>query len=175
MNRGKAERTALFLVLITTNACVLVLLLYATGIRINLTPSYPIGFYRKANEPWHKNDLVMACLPKNTAVMAIDRGYLARSRNCEGHTPVLKKVLAVAGDHVLVSDQVYVNGQPIPNTRLSRSDSSGRALESAVGGETRHHDVWLLSDHFQSSFDSRYFGAIRDSLILFKVVPVWTF
>ena len=175
MSRGMPERATLFMVIIVANAALIVGAMMVSGLRINLTPSFPIGFYKVRPERWAKYDLVMSCLPDATARLAIERGYLANSSNCGGHTPVIKRVMAVEGDVVEVRDRVYVNGTPVENTQLDGADAQGRALKPAHGEVTDSRHVWLLSDHYQASFDSRYFGSVDRSLVLFKVVPLWTF
>ena len=174
MSRGMPERAALFIVIIVANAALIVGAMIVAGVRINLTPSFPIGLYKVRPERWEKYDLVMSCLPADAARLAIERGYLANSTNCGGHTPVIKRVMAVEGDVVQIKDRVYINGTPVDNTQLDGFDSQGRALEPAKGELTDSRHVWLLSDHYQASFDSRYFGSVDRSLVLFKVVPLWT-
>ncbi|MGJ8530081.1 conjugative transfer signal peptidase TraF [Maritalea sp.] len=175
MDKGRAESVSLFIVMIVSNAALIVALLMLFGVRVNLTPSFPIGLYKKQVGGWDKFDLVMSCIPNESAKLAVERGYLANSTNCNGHTPVIKRVMAVEGDYVEVKDMVYVNGTPVKNTTLSKLDSSGRKLIPAVGELTDSRHVWLLSDHLQASFDSRYFGSVDRSLVMFKVVPIWTF
>lgn len=146
------------------------------GLRVNWTASYPLGIYRPLNTPWHKGDLVIADVPVDGSIFqaALRRGYIhAGIRKPE---PILKRVVAVAGDRVDVADVVSVNGTVIPNSRLLMYDTAGRPVpHDAISGIVPAGYVWLMSDYSPQSFDSRYFGAIAAKYIRGPVRPllVW--
>ncbi len=90
---------------------------FAGGYRVNLTPSEPLGLWRivPLNRPVAVNDTVFIC-PPATAEMreARARGYL-RSGSCpEGVAPLIKTVIAVAGQHVEIGASVSVGGGWFP-------------------------------------------------------------
>jgi len=165
---------AKWLSIVVLNVLGVGMLILFLGIRLNISPSYPMGLYKEVKGQWGRHDLVLSCLPKDVATMGIDRGYLGLSSQCNGHTPVIKKVIALAGDTVEIASQMRVNGEVIPNTPVNSADYLGRPLPRADGGTTPDGYVWLLSNHIENSFDSRYYGTIPTSLVQFKLEPLWT-
>jgi len=165
-----------FALLIVVNFAAIVVGLTVGGFRLNLSNSQPVGLYREVSGGWDRGDLVFSCLPQEAAAVAVERGYLSTNAvNCGGHTPVLKRVMALPGDRVDIVDQVFINGELIPNTVLLDADSMGRRFEVASGGPVANGQAWLIGNEIKYSWDSRYFGPVDQSLIMAKVEPVWTF
>ncbi len=81
----------------------------ASGLRVNFTPSVPVGLYRQTSIPTtevSRGMLVAACPPPNATELGRRRGYLAVGP-CPGNVePLLKTVVAVDGDIVAVSSAV---------------------------------------------------------------------
>lgn len=165
-----------FLLLIVVNFALIVGGLTIGGFRLNLSNSQPVGLYREVSGDWNRGDLVFSCLPQTAAAIAVERGYLSTNAvNCGGHTPVLKRVMALPGDQVNIAEQVFINGEAVPNTHLQKADSQGRGFQMATGGQVADGQVWLIGNEIKYSWDSRYFGPVDQSLIMAKVRPVWTF
>lgn len=146
------------------------------GLWWNSTPSYPIGLWRVTSSIWQKGDLVLVDVPGDDALIltACDRGYL-RSGPCGGRAPLLKRVVAVEGDNVVVSDRVFVDGREQRNGRLLTVDRAGRPLsQRARSGVVPAGAVWLMSDYTDRSFDSRYFGALPAALVRGRAELLWT-
>lgn len=100
-------------------------------------------------------DIVLTRLPADVATLAAQRGYLP------SHIPLLKRVGAVAPQHVCIVDgQVRIDGVPaaavLPVDRLSRPLSFWPQCRPLADDE-----LFLLSEANPASFDSRYFGPIR--------------
>lgn len=155
----------------------LILLLGGAGFRVNLTPSEPLGLWRivKPNRPILVGDLVFIC-PPDTDVMhkARARGYL-RFGLCEGLVaPLIKTVVATAGQAIQISDAVRVDGRPLPHSRVSGVDGQGREMTPYDGGVVPPGTVFLHSE-FPGSFDSRYFGPLSMNGILGLAQEVWTY
>jgi len=79
------------------------------GIRINFTPSEPLGLWR--NLPLDRDavvgDMVFVCLPRSALVdEARARGYLRRGLCVSGYAPLIKTVVAVAGQQVEIGQTV---------------------------------------------------------------------
>jgi len=152
--------------------------LTVSGIRINLTDSMPLGFYRMTPGKIERGSIAMICpdLTNPAVRVAYERGYFpARWFACEGGVaPLLKPVLALPGDLVEVAQEgIRVNGQEIENSGRLASDSAGRPLPwLASSGEVPARHVWLFSNYSPASFDSRYFGTVETSAILGKMEPV---
>ena len=135
----------------------------------NASASAPLGLYRVAQKgKLSTGDLVLAWAPESARRLAAERGYLPRS------VPLTKRAAATAGDMVCVSEwRILINGK-VAATLLT-ADRQGRPLPSWTGCRNLATDeVFLLMAEVPQSFDSRYFGPIRTSAILGKLVPLWT-
>lgn len=130
------------------------------GWRVNITGSLPGVFYRVSEDP-ARGDFIRFCPPTVVAALPDSIGW---EDSCDGKVPLIKRVIAVAGDSVVVdSAGVWVNGVLLPNSRPKRTASDGSPLPSAVGEyvlEAGH--VWVVGEH-EDSYDSRYFGSITIS------------
>lgn len=135
---------------------------FGAGIRINTTPSEPLGIWRI--EPLHRRieigDLVFVCMPDGAErAEGKSRGYL-RWGLCSGGTgPLIKQVVAVAGQQVEIGKDVSINGAVLDNSRLVERDGRGRPLRPYSGGTVPPGEVFLHSS-FPGSWDSRYFGPV---------------
>ncbi|GLR98371.1 conjugal transfer protein TraF [Bradyrhizobium liaoningense] len=150
---------------------------WGAGLRINLTPSYPRGLWRikTLDRAAAAGDLVFIC-PPDTAEFkrAFARGYIRRGLCAGGLSPLIKTVAAVSGQQVDVTDQVSIDGRPLPGSDVRRADAAGRLLASFAGGIIPAGELYLHSD-FAGSYDSRYFGPIPSSGVLGLARPVFTF
>lgn len=151
----------------------------ASGVKMNWTPSLPVGLYLV--RPLHgvpaRGVIVEACLPDQAASFAVARGYVAEGSCPDGSMPVLKPAMAVPGDLVEVgADGVRVNGARVVPPALP-VDGLGRPLEAIAHGArlVPTDAVWLLSGHEVRSFDSRYFGAVPVTVIRSVAWPLLTF
>jgi conjugative transfer signal peptidase TraF len=144
---------------------------YRPAVRIvyNASSSAPMGWYliQPVTSP-KVGDYVLATLPAEAATLAAQRGYLPAG------VPIVKRVGAVAGQHVCAREDVLsIDGGP--SGRILRSDQQGRALptwqqcRSILTGE-----LFLLSTTNPASFDSRYFGPIRAAAVRGQAVSLWT-
>lgn len=147
------------------------------GFRINLTPSEPLGLWLivALDRPAAAGDLVFICPPQTAVMMAArERGYL-RSGICPGGVaPLIKTVVAVAGQHVEIGARVTIDGRPIAFSDLAERDGNGRPMKPFPGGVVPDESVFLHSP-FRSSYDSRYFGPLPASGILGLAQPVLTY
>jgi conjugative transfer signal peptidase TraF len=151
----------------------------AAGIRINHTPSLPIGIWivEPAREALRRGQVVSFCLADQHIVqLARDRGYLGRGSCPGGHEPLLKRVYGVPGDRVrLDAAGVTVNGIRLRGTSPLVSDGAGRRLASARFRTwvLAADEVWVGSRAAPSSFDSRYFGPVSLSNLMGIAKLVW--
>ncbi len=111
--------------------------------------------------------IVLTRLPADAATLAAQRGYLP------AHIPLLKRVGAVAPQHVCIIDgQVRIDGVPVaaalPADRLGRPLASWRHCRPLMEGE-----LFLLSATNPASFDSRYFGPVSAAAVIGIAHPVW--
>lgn len=148
------------------------------GARINTTASCPVGLYWEIDAPIEKGAMVIFC-PSESPVFdqAEARGYIGAGFCPGGYGLMIKKILAVSGDHISVSDQgVCVNGEMVPNSKPLDIDRAGQPIPRyRVDDYTlRTEQVLLMSDHSPLSFDARYFGPISQSQIRSVIRPVLT-
>lgn len=150
---------------------------YAAGIRLNTTPSIPVGIYRLTDDAIVKGAYVLFCPPPAPVFdMAKARGYLGAGFCPGGYGHLMKKILAVTDDVVAIGpDGVGVNGLLLPLSAPIKADGGGRPLPgyeaSWVLGSA---EVLVMSDSNRGSFDGRYFGTIQRSQIEGVVRPVYT-
>ncbi|OED00550.1 conjugative transfer signal peptidase TraF [Rhizobium sp. YK2] len=153
------------------------LVAWSGNYRINLTPSEPLGLWRivKLDRAAAVGDLVFICPPRTPAMQeARSRGYL-RSGLCPGGVaPLIKMVMAVAGQRVDIGASVTVDGRPVPFSAIVQRDGEGRPLMPFVGGIVPASCVFLHSA-FAGSFDSRYFGPVPAAGILGLAQQVLTY
>ncbi|MGO9230066.1 MAG: conjugative transfer signal peptidase TraF [Bryobacteraceae bacterium] len=148
----------------------------AFGFRVNSSPSLPIGLYRVASGP--DATFVEFCPAEPFASIGNARGY-RRAGNCpDGGSPLMKPVVARAGDSVQVAARgISVNGKAIPNSAPLPKDTAGRPLKPWPFGtySVETGTVWVVSDYHPHSFDSRYFGPISEALIRHHLRPLLVF
>jgi conjugative transfer signal peptidase TraF len=145
------------------------------GLRINASPSLPIGLYLTSSKP--EGNLVEFCPGEPFAALAILRGYRDAGSCRDGAAPLMKPIVARAGDVVEMSGQgIAVNGHLLPNTAPRATDSHGRPLTGWPSGRyiVAPDTVWVASSHHPRSFDSRYFGPIETSSIRDHIRPLLT-
>jgi len=156
-------------------AILVFLALGRTGVRLNASPSLPIGLY--LTTPNTHASLVEFCPDEPAASLSISRGYRSPGSCPDGATPLLKPVVAVAGDVVEVSARgLAVNGRLLLNTQRQAIDSNGRRMPTWPEGlyHVAPGTVWVASSYHARSFDSRYFGPIRVASIRNHIRPLLT-
>jgi conjugative transfer signal peptidase TraF len=138
----------------------------------NASDSVPVGWYRidpagRQADAWPVGRIVLIRLPDVVAAFAAQRGYLPI------HIPLLKRVAAVAGQHVCIADLVVrIDGVPVAAARTA--DRAGRRLHAWTGcRRLRPGELFLLSPTNPASFDSRYFGPVDTSAVLGIAHSLW--
>ncbi|RWJ31974.1 S26 family signal peptidase [Mesorhizobium sp.] len=135
----------------------------------NASASAPIGLYRLAPvSRVEAPDLVVVAPPAPLASFLAERGYLPRG------VPLIKRVLAVAGDAVcrhgttiVAFDHVY--GEARATDSLSRPLPIWQGCRTLAEGE-----VFLMNWDAADSFDGRYFGPLPVTSIVARALPLWT-
>lgn len=146
------------------------------GYRVNFTPSYPLGLWRieAMARTATTGDLVFVCPPQSPQfTIAFERGYIRRGLCPGGFSPLIKTIVATAGQSVDIGEHVSIDGLPLAYSKVRNHDAEGRALSRWPGGSVPHGHLYLHSD-FAGSFDSRYFGPVPASGLLGLAHPVLT-
>ena len=135
----------------------------------NPSDSVPRGWYRIGPaDSLHVGDIVLARLPAQVAALAAQRDYLPAG------IPLLKRIGAVAPQRVCV-DGASVHIDAVAVATVMGADSRGRPLSAwSQCRRLAHGELFLLSSTNPVSFDSRYFGPIRESDVIGSAQPIWT-
>lgn len=165
-----------FLTILLIPACI-VTVAYVVGIRINLTPSMPLGIYYLSNNTPKRGDIVAACLPDNISKEGLMRHYLLYG-HCQGHSmPVLKKIIAVPGDKVIVTDTEMIVKERIFIAPQQTTDLNRLPVTHFIDKNFYGHAIgfWLYGENNSvRSWDSRYYGGIPCKNMLGVYKPLWT-
>jgi conjugative transfer signal peptidase TraF len=159
----------------------LILCAHSAGLRVNESPSLPIGIWRVSplERDLRRGDIISFCPPDTPAFReAWRRGYLSTG-HCEGgYEPLLKPVAAIAGDRVSGTDDgISINGRLIASSKRLNRDGLGRILPSPGARDVivAKGEVWVISSYNPLSFDSRYFGPVPISSIVGLALPLFVF
>ncbi|MDO3445447.1 conjugative transfer signal peptidase TraF [Agrobacterium sp. V1] len=156
--------------------CAVALVFGLGGVRINVTPSEPLGLWRirPLDRAVAIGDLVFIC-PSTNDIMreAYRRGYLRRGLCAGARAPLIKTVMATSGQVVETGSRVHIDGKPLPCSQIALKDGRGRTVAVYGGGVVPPETVYLHSC-FQGSYDSRYFGPLPAGNILGLAQKVWT-
>jgi conjugative transfer signal peptidase TraF len=161
------------LVLAALAACGLAALAWAAFVQpvvrivYNPSDSVPVGWYRiEPAQSLHVGSIVLTTLPADAAALAAQRGYLP------SHVPLLKRVGAVAPQHVcIVNGIVRIDGAPV--AAVLRADRWNRPLPSwPQCRPLAQGELFLLSSTNPASFDSRYFGPVRIDAVIGVARPI---
>jgi conjugative transfer signal peptidase TraF len=147
------------------------LILFGHRLIVNRTHSLPVGLYYWSDVPIKIGSIVLFKPDQSTLEqLGIERGYEARE------LPLLKRVVALAGDVVSVSSSgVSINGQLLANSAPLFHDEAGRTLAMApLDHFSLGTDQAFLMGVTPTSWDSRYFGPVSLSRCSGSFVPVLT-
>lgn len=152
---------------------ILILAFHYFGMIVNLSSSMPIGLYRKSSGNITNNDYVALCLDSHNTQLGISRGYLEKGTTCNGSVPLIKKVIALPNESITLSKNYIITNHHQYNLKTLDFDNINRQLGSIKPGKYQQDCYWLIGDDdFTNSWDSRYWGCIKKSQILYMVVPL---
>ena len=151
----------------------------ATGLRINVSESLEDRFVKVTPiELAKRGDYVSFCRP-------LPVGRVLPGPCADGTMPLVKRVVAAAGDRVLFTPtelRVEVGGALGPardvvvyRARYYKRDSLSNEMPHPTWGGYIYlfdHSVVVLGDH-ERSLDSRYFGVINPPDYEYKTAIIW--
>ena len=141
----------------------------AADLRINTSASLPVGIY--IVNP--SGSFVEFC-PDDRGLSA-QRHYRAWGVCPDGAAPLLKPVIGSTGNEIVVSPLgIAVNGKLLPHTAPLDHDTEGRPLPHWPAGRysAAPGTLWVASSYNARSYDSRYFGPIRESSVRARLRPL---
>jgi conjugative transfer signal peptidase TraF len=144
------------------------------GYRFNLSNSLPYHFFRvlpvSADDIFLTGDYIAVDITKisHPAIqIGIQRDYIKPKYY------LVKKIGAVSGDVIVISgDILFINGEETP-IFLDRQDSLQRPLTPFPTPVTLARDSYWLISNPNGGFDSRYFGAVDRSSIVYRAFPIF--
>jgi len=142
---------------------------------INISQSMQMGFYIKTRGAIHRGDIVALCLPNKYKKIGIGHNYIPKGDKCAGAAPLIKEVIAIPLDTVeLKDDKIVVNGIRYFYATVTQN-SKGQPLDSYPRGVYVKNGYWLIGTHAKNSWDSRYWGPLPRTYILYKLKPflIW--
>lgn len=148
---------AIFIFFITIG--ILKIIYQDVKIFLNITPSVKIGIYitRKYENqiPLKKGTYVIFHKPKKA------------TKNREFYQDFLKEIVGTYGDDVeIIDNKVYINGEFKGD--IFEKDSYGNSIRTLKAGKLElKKDEYFVMGTNQKSYDSRYWGAIKQDEILF--------
>lgn len=171
------KKTCISVALLFLSPIFLGLILTALGFRLNLSESIPIGLYRITNKAAVKKAYVIFC-PNNrqTFKLARNRGYIDHGICSHSFGYLMKKVVAIAGDVVSVTNEgVFINNRLLPHSKPKLCDGLNRDLPQwrVSHYQLQQGEVMTMTNQSDWSFDSRYYGPIRTSQIKGVITPIW--
>lgn len=156
---------------------VLIAIVFIEGLRVNITPSIPLGIYKVLNVEPKKGDYAWFCPPDIWQIKeAKRRGYIPIG-DCPGsYAHFMKQVAAVVGDKVTINESgVFVNGKLLNYSKPISNDSVGNSLFLYKLNDYRikNGEYLMMTDRLQNSFDSRYFGLVSGKIFKLNRVLEW--
>lgn len=132
----------------------------------NASDSVPVGWYRvEPADALRAGDIVLTRLPVDASALADRRGYLP------AHVPLLKRIGAVAPQHVCVHGGI-VRVDEVPVAVALRADRWGRPLPQwEQCRRLAEGELFLLSTAHPASFDSRYYGPVSAGDVIGEAQP----
>lgn len=144
------------------------------GVIINVSPSMPEGIYIKSECDIQRGSIVAVCLPPAYQAIGLKQKYIEIGNTCHGAYPLIKQVIAVPGDNVALKNNVIVVNGKLFFYKTLAVDSTGRPLSNYPRGTYAHTDgYWLIGTAAKNSWDSRYWGPVRRTQILYPLRVVW--
>jgi conjugative transfer signal peptidase TraF len=154
-------------------------LAHQAGLILNTTPSVPMGLWlvQPTTQKIQRGSMISICpVDKPIFRLARSRGYIPAGPCSGRYTPLLKRVAAMPGDRVTITQSgLWVNGKSLPNSRSKLRDAAGRPLPILPPGKYKvaPNTLWLISTHSSNSFDSRYFGPLPAANVQGLARPIW--
>ncbi|MFZ7175074.1 conjugative transfer signal peptidase TraF [[Pasteurella] aerogenes] len=147
---------------------------YFVGIRINTTPSIPIGIYKVIDKNPSKGDIVSFCPPNTPLFQEVKlRGWVNKGF-CDGELGTMMKILvAEAGDIISIEPSgVFINGDRYPYSK--QVPKLNLPVMELYNYSLTDGEILTMTDNNPLSFDGRYYGILNKSAIKSVLTPIFT-
>jgi signal peptidase I len=98
----------------------------------------------------------------------------------DGTTRLIKRIVAIGGDHVLVRNgQLSINGEPLGDRKVEHFGDKDALLNLTHGGgpdyeiDVPPHMVLAMGDHRGNSNDGRIFGLINEKELFGRAIAIY--
>lgn len=151
-----------------------------SGLRLNLSPSVPLGVYWiDASIAPTVGDYVALCPPRDALFeAALQHGYLAPGACRTGYGELIKVLAATEGSSVATrEDGVWIDGELWPLSTPFSRDAQGRVIPQRPTPRVEvlgDQSIWVMSERAASGFDARYFGALDRDALVAKATLIFT-
>ncbi len=140
----------------------------------NVSQSEPLGYYL-AYPSYHYsvNDLVLICIDDTRYLKVLRKLNLPDvSGSCSNGSPyLLKRIVAMANDEVRVTQNgVEINHKLYRNSKVRLKHNNIDLLAQPLGYIHLKMNEFFVLGETPTSYDSRYFGVIKQSQIYKKVL-----
>ena len=107
--------------------------------------------------------------PERGDIVVIEDKSINLSATDEAHYALVKRVIGVAGDHIVVNTQgtVFINGERLNEDYVF---IDGPVHSRYVDLIVPEGEIFVLGDHRNNSTDSRYFGTVREDCVIGRVL-----
>jgi conjugative transfer signal peptidase TraF len=134
----------------------------------NATDSLPHGIYQVVQKPlYERGDLVVFSVPKAVRNLVRQRRWLPDGAY------LIKSIAGTNGDLLSTkTGRCFVNG--VDFGAVEPVDRTGQPLPVFSINRRLHSSEVAVLNPIPHSFDSRYFGPIKERQIIGEAVPIWT-
>lgn len=145
------------------------------GVTINDTSSMPRGLYIKQQiKQINRGDVVSFCLPEPYKTIGLKSFYIEKGSACDGAVALVKKVIAIPNDVVILNDDFIKVNNTAYQYKTKYRDSYNNVLTIYPRGKYKSNGYWLIGTNSENSWDSRYWGEIKEEQIIEKLKPLVT-
>jgi len=143
---------------------------------INSTTSMPVGiYYRTDHKCCSKDDIVLIDTRKlmqtsEECRQGVINGYISEEYN------LLKRIVGVKGDIVILNNLgITINNSLLRNSKPLTHDSQNRTvMHNNLENRMLLDREYIVKGDSSKSFDSRYFGIVKQDEIITTVKPIFT-
>ncbi|MDG6882828.1 conjugal transfer peptidase TraF [Phocoenobacter uteri] len=147
---------------------------YFLGIRINTTPSIPVGIYKIIDKTPEKGDVILFCPPNNFLFQEARNRMWINKGFCDGELGMMMKILVASeGDKVSINSfGVTINGNYyLHSKRISGLNIPVKSFNNYI---LKKGEMLTMTDKNPMSFDGRYYGILNYKNINNVVIPIFT-